>query len=80
MRALERNGYGRKGEYVCFDVHPFRPTKVEHWLAHLENSRKTFLLLLEKARSFDEKAAQALIADLNYAALDQMVLEHLMGK
>jgi xylose isomerase len=79
VRSLERNGYGRKGEYVCFDVHPFRPTKVEHWLAHLENSRKTFLHLLDKARSFDEKAVARLIADRNLAALDQMVLEHLMG-
>jgi len=33
VRALERNGYGKNGELVCFDVHPFRPTKVEHWLA-----------------------------------------------
>ena len=80
VRALERNGYGKNGEFVCFDVHPFRPTKVEHWLAHLKNSRRTFLLLLEKARSFDEKQAKALVADRNYAALDQMVLEHLMGK
>ena len=80
VRALERNGYGKKGEYVCFDVHPFRTTKVEHWLAHLENSRRTFLHLLEKARSFDDKQAQALIADRDLAALDQMVLEHLMGK
>ncbi len=80
VRALERNQYGSKGEYVCFDVHPFRPTKVEHWLAHLENSRRTFLALLEKARAFDEKQAQALIADRNYAALDQMVIEHLLGK
>jgi len=80
VRALERNGYGKKGEYVCFDVHPFRTTKVEHWLAHLENSRRTFLRLLEKARSFDEKQAQALIAQRDYAALDQLVLEHLMGK
>jgi xylose isomerase len=79
VRALERNGYGRNGEYVCFDVHPFRPTKVEHWLAHLDNSRRTFLRLVEKARSFDEKRAQKLITDRNYAALDQMVLEHLMG-
>jgi xylose isomerase len=78
VRALERNGYGRNGEYVCFDVHPFRSTKVEHWLAHLENSRRTFLLLMEKARSFDEKQARALVADRDYAALDQMVLEHLM--
>ena len=79
MRALERNGYGKHGEYVCFDVHPFRTTKVEHWLAHLDNSRRTFLRLVDKVRSFDEKEAQQLIADRNYAALDQLVLEHLMG-
>ncbi len=80
VRALERNGYGKNGEYVCFDVHPFRTTKPEHWVAHLENSRRTFLRLVEKARSFDEKKAQALIAGQDYAALDQMVLEHLMGR
>ncbi len=80
LRALERNSYGKNGEYICFDVHPFRPTKVEHWMAHLDNSRRTFLRLLEKARSFDEKRAQQLVADRNYAALDQMVLEHLMGR
>ena len=80
VRALERNGYGQHGEFVCFDVHPFRPTKVEHWLAHLDNSRRTFLRLVAKARSFNEKQAQALIKDRNYAALDQMVIEHLLGK
>jgi xylose isomerase len=80
VRALERNGYGKNGEYVCFDVHPFRTTKPEHWVAHLENSRRTFLRLVEKARSFDEKKAQALIAGRDYAALDQRVLEHLMGR
>ncbi len=80
VRALERNGYGRRGEYVCFDVHPFRTTKPEHWLAHLDNSRRTFLRLVEKARSFDETKARQLVADRDYAALDQMVLEHLMGK
>jgi xylose isomerase len=79
VRALERNGYGRKGEYVCFDVHPFRTTKVEHWLAHLDNSRRTFLHLVKKARSFKENQARQLIAERNYADLDQMVLEHLMG-
>jgi len=79
VRALERNGYGKRGEYVCFDVHPFRTTKVEHWLAHLDNSRRTFLKLVEKARAFDEKTAQQPIADRNYQALDQMVVEHLLG-
>lgn len=80
VRALERNGYGKNGEYVCFDVHPFRTTKVEHWLAHLTNSRRTFLRLVRKARTFNEKQARLLIADRDYAALDQMVLEHLMGE
>jgi xylose isomerase len=79
VRALERNGYGKNGEYVAFDVHPFRPTKVEHWLKHLDNSRRTFLHLVEKARTFDETKAKALITDRNYQDLDQMVLEHLMG-
>src|SRR3954468_12708514 len=80
VRALERNGYGKRGEYICFDVHPFRTTKVDHWLAHLDNSRRTFHYLLDKARSFDEKRAQQLIADRNYAALDHMALDHLMGR
>jgi xylose isomerase len=79
VRALERNGYGRKGEFVAFDVHPFRTTRVEHWMRHLINSRRTFELLVEKARTFDEAQAQKLIAERNYQDLDQIVLEHLMG-
>src|SRR5258707_6924970 len=80
VRALERNGYGRNGEYVCFDVHPFRTTKVEHWLAHLDNSRRTFLRLVEKSRNFDQKQAHQLISDPNYSPLDQTVIEHLMRR
>jgi xylose isomerase len=80
VRALERNQYGSKGEFVCFDVHPFRPTKPEHWLSHLDNSRRTFLRLVEKSRSFDEKSAQALVADSDYQGLDQLVIEHLLGR
>jgi xylose isomerase len=80
VRALERNGYGKNGEYVCFDVHPFRTTKPEHYMDHLLNSRRTFLRLVEKARSFDEKTAQKLIAERHYQALDQMVIEHLLGR
>jgi xylose isomerase len=80
VRVLEQNRYGRQGECVCFDVHPFRTTKVEHWLDHLTNSRRTFLRLVEKARTFDEATARQLIADRNYQSLDQMVIEHLLGK
>lgn len=61
VRALERNGYGNNGEWVAFDVHPFRTTKPEHWLKHLENSRRTFELLVEKVRTFPEAEAALLM-------------------
>src|SRR5205809_3802035 len=80
VRAPERNAYGNHGEYVCFDVHPFHTAQHQHCLAHLHHRRRTSLRLLAKARAFNEKAAQALIADRNYAALDQMVIEHLLGR
>ncbi len=76
---LERNGYGRRCEYVAFDVHPFRTTREEHYLRHLDNSRKTFLHLVAKARSYPKQQAAALIADRNYQDLDQLVIEHLLG-
>ncbi|MDB6129296.1 MAG: xylA 2 [Verrucomicrobiales bacterium] len=79
VRVLERNGYGKKGEYVCFDVHPFRPTKMEDTVKHLDYSRRTFLHLVEKVRSFDEKRASQLIVNRDYQELDQMVLDHLLG-
>ena len=79
VQSLERHGYGSRGEYVCFDVHPFRATRPEHWADHLTNSRRTFLRLVEKARTFDESTAQELIAARNYQALDQLVIEHLLG-
>jgi xylose isomerase len=53
---------------------------VEHWLAHLSNSRRTFLRLVEKVESFDESRARELIAARDYQALDQMVIEHLLGR
>lgn len=80
VRALERNQYGRRGEALAFEVYPFRPTKDEHVLDHLANSRKTFLRLLEKVRTFDEATAQQMITDRNYQALDQFVIDHLMGR
>ncbi len=79
VRVLEEGQYGRRGEYVCFDVHPFRPTKVEHWLAHLDNSRRTFFRLVEKVRTFDQAKASQLITDRDYQALDQLVIEHLLN-
>jgi xylose isomerase len=78
VRTLERHGYASKG-HVCFDVHPFRTTHPEHWADGLANSRRTFERLLEKARSYDEARADQLIAARDYQALDQYVIEHLLG-
>ncbi|HRJ71158.1 MAG TPA: TIM barrel protein [Terrimicrobiaceae bacterium] len=80
VRILERNGYGRRGEAIAFEVYPFRTTKPEHVMDHLANSRRTFLRLLEKVRTFNEKRARELVSARNYQELDQMVIEHLMGK
>ena len=80
VRVLDQNKYGSRGEYVCFDVHPYRTTSTDHWLAHLDNSRRTFLRLLEKVRSFDNKKADEMISQRDYQALDQMVIEHLLGE
>jgi hypothetical protein len=52
---------------------------MEHAFDHATNSRKTFLRLLEKVRSFDEDAAQALISNRDYQTLDQLVIEHLLS-
>jgi xylose isomerase len=79
VRVLEREDYGLDGEYVAFDVHSFRTTTIEKGFDHAVNSRRTFLRLVDKVRSFDEDAAQALIAERDYQALDQMVIEHLLG-
>jgi xylose isomerase len=80
VRVLEQNKYGSQGEYVCFDVHPFRTTRAEHWVAHLDNSRRTFLRLVEKARAFNETKSRQMIEERDYQALDQYVIEHLLGK
>ena len=80
VRVLERHAYGRRQKVcVAFDTHAFRTSRMEHALDHAIHSRQTFLRLLERVRSFDEKAAAALIAQRNYQALDQMVIEHLLG-
>ena len=79
VRVLERHGYGADGACVAFDVHYFRTTSIDDAFAHIPNSRKTFQRLLEKVRSFDEARAGQLIAARDYQALDQMVIDHLLG-
>ena len=41
--------------------------------------KKNFLLLLEKARTLDEKVQEEFIAARDYEGLDAYILRHLMG-
>ncbi len=80
VRVLERHGYGADGKAcIAFDVHSFRTTSIDDAFAHIPNSRKTFQRLLEKVRSFDEAKASQFIAARDYQALDQLVIDHLLG-
>ncbi len=80
VRVLLQNQYGNSpAAAVAFDVHSFRTTGPEHSFDHVINSRKTFLRLVDKVRSFDEARASQLIAARDYQALDQMVLDHLLS-
>jgi len=56
-----------------------RTQKRDDSLAHLKNSRETFLLLLDKVRSMDRKLAGDLTANRDYEGLDAYILRHLLG-
>ena len=68
------------GEWVGLDVKAMRTQKREQSFAHLKHSRETFLLLVEKARTLDERRVAELIARRDYEELDQLILEHLLGR
>ncbi|MEI6070228.1 MAG: TIM barrel protein [Verrucomicrobiae bacterium] len=80
VRVLERHRYGSEhNACVAFDSHAYRTTGINQVLDHAINSRKTFLLMLDKVRAFDESAASALVASRDYQALDQFVIGHLIS-
>ncbi len=79
VRVLEQANYAKSGRMVGLDVKAMRTQKAEVATAHLANSRKTFLALVEKVRSFDTKREEHLRAERNYEVLEQLVLDHLMG-
>ena len=80
VRVLEENGYGKNGEFVGLDVKVMRTQPRELSTKHLLSSRRTFLNLLEKVRTYDREVEQAFIASRDYEGLDFYILEHLLGK
>jgi xylose isomerase len=79
VRVLEKAKYADTGYFIGLDVKAMRTQKAEVATKHLSNSRKIFLALVEKVRSFDEKLEQQFIANRDYEGLDLAIMEHLLG-
>lgn len=79
VRVLEAARYYDSGCFIGLDVKAMRTQGGELAVKHLANSKATFDLLVEKARSFPNDAAEALIEKRDYESLDQLVVTHLMG-
>ncbi len=79
VRVLEEHGYGKNGEFVGLDVKPMRTQKKQVAMKHLANSKQTFLWLVEKVRSIDQKLQAELIKQRDYEELSRYITAHLMG-
>jgi xylose isomerase len=79
VRVLERGGYANTGAMVAFDTKAMRTSRPEHATRHLANSKRIFLALVEKVRTFDETLERQYIDNRDYEGLELAVLEHLMG-
>ena len=76
---LEKNGYGRAGEFIGLDVKAMRTQTGSPVTAHLTGSREIFLHLVEKVRTLDRAAEQNFIAARDYEGLELFILKHLLG-
>jgi xylose isomerase len=79
VRILDAHGYGLQGEWVGLDVKAMR-TQKKPAVAHLSNSRKIFMRLLEVSRKLSDAKMKAWVAARDYEALDLYIIEALMGK
>ncbi|MCE9629511.1 MAG: TIM barrel protein [Planctomycetia bacterium] len=79
VRVLEMAGYGDTGAFIGFDVKAQRTQRADSATAHLATSKRVFLALVEKVRSFPQTIADQCIADRDYESLERLVLEHLLA-
>jgi len=78
--VLEKNGYGRNGEFVGLDVKAMRTQKWEDSIKHLKNSKELFLSLLKIIRNIDKKKWQSYIDKRDYEGLEMFILRHNIGR
>ncbi|MBM3853591.1 MAG: TIM barrel protein [Verrucomicrobia bacterium] len=79
VRVLEEGGYGRRGEFVGLDVKTMRTQAGCPVVEHLKTSRRMFLHLVEKVRTWDRARVEECRARRDYEALERYTLEHLLG-
>jgi xylose isomerase len=79
VRVLDENRYWETG-MVGLDVKAVRTQPFELATKHLSNSIRTFLQLLELARSLNRNALSAAIAARDYEEIDRLVMDHLLGR
>lgn len=77
--VLEDNGYGSRGEFVGLDVKAMRTQAGFPVTDHLKASRALFLLLVEKARTYDRTLVERFRAGRDYEGLELYTLRHLLG-
>ena len=78
VKVLYENNFGDRGECVGLDVKAMRTQGPEDCYRHLINSRKIFLMLLEKVKRFDYKFQAQCVKEQNLEKLEMYVLELLM--
>ena len=79
VKVLEEAGYGSKGEFVGLDVKAMRTQQGSPVTTHLESSRRIFLHLVDKVRSWDRTQEAQMREARDYEALEMAVIEHLLG-
>ncbi|MFM1749582.1 MAG: hypothetical protein RLZZ188_3248 [Verrucomicrobiota bacterium] len=79
VRVLEEAGYGRRGEFVGLDVKTMRTQAGVPVTEHLKASRRIFLHLVEKVRTWDRARVEEYRSARNYEALELYTLQHLLG-
>ena len=79
VRVLDENGYGRRGEFVGLDVKTMRTQAGSPVVEHLKTSRRMFLHLLDKVRTYDRARVEDCRARCDYEALELYTLQHLLG-
>jgi xylose isomerase len=79
VRVLEAAGYPKTRRFIGLDVKAMRTQKAEAATKHLANSRRIFLALVEKVRTFDRSLEKQFIDARDYEGLEMAHLAHLMG-